>query len=693
MKLTRKLIALLICGLLLFALAACDDGTGNNNGSNTGDNTGDNTNNGGDNTADHEHVGTLICEKCLGYVYDTDFGVIDTSTIGFGIQIDNLTVKTGEGNEKGEASIDLSKVAFSLDPATGEITGAGNVTITMVGINTNLTNTCNGYAAIKDGVAYISLSGKVPDPSISQDMDYVMTFDFNELIATTDIDFDYYIDLLEQITPVIESWINDSINPIIEKIHAAITIDPEAASENAAFIAGIINSMYKAEDNAIVLDFTFLKKWNNYVYTNKISTLIDAILGEGSYASIKSLLTGDAIYNYNLGNLIDYIQDDLDIDLVALVHAIDDMLNNLYPILDGVELPDIPGISGGHVETHPDIPNIDDSTNIDQLPYAPENTAGYAAFSADTDMSPDVGEEVPGILESMIISELGMSLEELLENEELRALSVGSAIETLFGITVNDFKGQLTPIFDALENHTVYSLIYSSFDAEQPTDDGIAAIKNSIDGYIDILSGIISQSYNIENNVITSITLTVDYTDYFKDEGLIGANDKLIVKETLDKNGFTIETDVAMGDNALEGGFTIVLNPEVTIDEKKIEEIQEKIKNADKLTDDDIIKEITKRFSESEEKVTHWKVGDILYITVMDTDTRVGMYVFRIDTTKYIGCFTSFEKDGNDTIYFVEIPKIFVPVNDMINAGASIKDYIENFEEKDYGSGIMTVNI
>lgn len=413
---------------------------------------------------------------------------------------------------------------------------------------------------------------------------------------------------------------------------------------------------------------------------------IDAILGEGSYAGIKSFLTSDALYNYNLGDLIDYIQGDLGIDIVGVVRSIDGLINDLYPILDGVELPDFV-FGGGHVETHPSDTPKDDSIPPVTHPVEDDirvpSHRNYALLDANADMAPDASEQTPGILETLIISELGMTIEELLANEELRALSVGYAIETLFGITVDEFKGQLTPIFQTIESNTVYSLAYSMA-GNQPSTDELAAIKTAIDGYIDIISGLMSLTYTVEDNTITSIVIGYDYTDFYRSEGLIGKDDNICGSMTISNKGLTVAVDVVMGENVLDGSVTIVLNPEVTIDEDKIDEIQQKVNEVDPLTSEDIINKYTLRYSDEYTSITNEIKDNLLYI-FMTND--YGVDIIRIDLTKQLGCFTSTE----DTFYFIEVKDTRIHSDDDLLDFTSNKD--EWLETADYGSHIETVAV
>ncbi len=276
------------------------------------------------------HEGTLLCTKCYEPVYTE--GTLPAIPVAdsFGAKVTDLNIVLEDSPEHaGTVTMKIIEGYLSLD-AEGMLQGYGTAELAMAYSDYSRNDTLAADIFIEDNVLYISTSGSAFDNTEAAGATYGM-MDISKMQALVDIkeQLAAYQPMMEQYMPVLEGWLTGSLLPIFENVNIRMDTD---------FIAKLavkaINSFFVAADNAdgttsISLDLSVLKDWNKSLAEKPISELVDLIMGDGSFASVEDLILSDALYNYSVADLINYLKNEQGIDPIKLLASLDALATEL----------------------------------------------------------------------------------------------------------------------------------------------------------------------------------------------------------------------------------------------------------------------------------------------------------------------------------------------------------------------------
>lgn len=592
MKNAKKILLTLLClAFLVFSLTlvACDN-TGNtddnNDGTNSGTNGGTNDGtNGGDSACNHTfgewttvsaptcttdgsetrtcsicnavntkvlpatgHNGSIICETCYAPTFKeptVDFAAIDS----LGVEVENFTF--ANPGDLPEYSVDgvitLEKLFVKL-AEDGTLSGYGKGTVTFK--NTATANSTNNVTAyIESNVLYIALEGGNFASSTVKDTNQYAQIDLTKIPNLYQLydalsQADQAEAMLNELLPKIETWYNETLSPIFANVKvdgAKATVDTVTANT-----VKFINSLFtatKAEDGTttVSLNFATLKDVNNTLYTTKISALIDLIVDDGTYASIKELLTSDTFYTFTVSDLLNYVQVTQGVDLVKVLDAIDALL----VIVTGAE-----------------------DVTLEQVIASQTG----AEFPEGFDFSAYLTNE--SILPLRVIDGLQMMMAGAITPDDESTTDVNEALEAEKAV-----KDAIAGIFSTLESVTLYDMIAPQYDAEEgdenadETPDYALTFKNGIDETIDLASEGLTIAFTVDAQG-TLATFTLGYAD---GPGRVSA--------TVSKDGVKVEYAVnGEGMPVYDIEFTIITNNAIEPDGTKLAEIKAKINAIPELT-------------------------------------------------------------------------------------------------------------
>lgn len=262
------------------------------------------------------------------------------------------------------------------------------------------------------------------------------------------------VSVISLITEQILPEISDFLSDEIAPLFARIWSDVEDVVVDAVMDA--LAQTFTIENNdgyVLTLDFNKYKELNKMFNEKKLNELYDAVYGEGSYAAMKAGVIG--VVDLTIGDIIDYVFSGT-LTVEKLVNEINAVIAIIYPTEEGQTAP-----------------------TIDQL--------------------------------------LAVNLEELLANEELRAMTIGDLIlevlpEEEIGVTtVEEFKLRLGEAFEAIEGVTFYEFIANM--------SGVivdAGAVETIDDIIDVLDSIIDMKLAFDKDgafLSSTTTLELEYAD------------------------------------------------------------------------------------------------------------------------------------------------------------------------------------
>ena len=402
------------------------------------------------------HVGALICEKCYGAtaaIPDIDF----SSYRSIGIDITGVTINVDEYNEfvnSGIISIEASEGYVGLDD-NDELIGAGKATLKFDSTHAPLNNTMIISFFIEGDAIYMAADGSTL--LSSTDKSENRYFKLNVAASPELEEAEAALAELEALYPEIEAWYNDVFAPIFD----SVSIDTSAAD---ALVAKAVNSLIKrnvANDGSytLTIDFDAIKEFNEKLATEKISALIDIILGEGVYADLKSYVTDDEFYSLSVADLVNYLETEQNISITALFDAIDALLVT------------VTGAEGITLE---------------------------ALIASNEDM----GIELPE----------GFDIAEFLTGEEMTEYTVMAALKSIFGVEDDPetedadeaavaVKDIVDGLFTQLESVTLYEVILA-YGAEPVSEeqDPVRETADEINGIIDMIAESFSFTVSFDTN-------------------------------------------------------------------------------------------------------------------------------------------------------------------------------------------------
>ncbi len=648
MKLTKKIIAMILCLCLALsaslALVACGD-----------EDDGDTP---PPPSGGCQHVGTLICEKCFELVYDIAELNFDLENPSIAIVLEDVSVTVSDDEypeQSGTVTVDFAELAVSVDPISGAVSGFGAATMTMAGTHTGVENTFDVYGVIEDNKLYAKSTGNLPIPFqvVEQNGYYVldiekMAVSGNEEAST----------VMQVVLPAMMEWATENLVPVFEAI---------ANDDLLGFIdapaAKLINSFFKAENGKISLDLGVIKTWNEAAATKKVSELIDAILGEGVYGAVKSFLTGDTLYNLNVGQVIDYVQDDLGVDIVALFNSADAFVTDLMMTVNGGD-----------------------------------GSADFGGALLPDRLSAGADAVAPGVLTSMLMQSTGMTISELLADDELRALSISDAIEGT-GMSVVEVKSALSAVFTMLENTGVYELIFTYAMGMESFDPAmVASMVAQINSYIDMVSEMISLEITVADNVITKSDLGFDLVPIMgmiDPEAVADAGVRAEISVSSDANGITVDVDINVPDIAeCDLACKVVYNYDKTVDQSKLADIKAVVEGIPASITEEIIKADAYSAWYGAAVDIDPVTGDAIAFYYDLEDVELGLradgFVYVFNANDVAGIFVN---DGcgdllnlsytvaNVTVYDIWVDEVVV-VDDVIDEETLIASAIEQMDEE-----------